>query len=543
MLVRLDNQYVASHLGRSWGVLATAGALLGAGFLYRDTLLTMARLWSYSQTYAHGWLIAPVSVWLAWRNIRASEPLPLEPAPWGLAAVAAAGLLWMAGHVAQAGVVEQLAVVATFGAIVTTVCGYRYARLLAFPLAFLLLAVPFGDPLIEPLMSLTAAGTVHLLQLSGIPVYRDGMLFSTGVGNFEVAQACSGIRYLIASLATGLLYSYLALRTLRYRAIFTAAAALVPLAANSVRAYLIVMLAHFSDMSLARGVDHFVYGWLFFALVTMGLLWLGERMRRRESRHLDTLPTHSAPAARSPPAEPSGRRIATGTVLAATCVVLAAVSVSVANTIDARLGIAPLAPRGFPMARWGWSGPLEPTIPWKMSLPGAASILTAEYVHPSLGRVAVGFAYYAKESAEGKLISSRNALAERNIWHLATLATRDLPALGSWSVTRFGSPAGGRTLTVWSTYELRGHSLSSPLVVKALTPLARIQSPRETAVLIAVATIGSREESEQALADFVSAHRDSLIECARPDAGQLTRVNPSALQSSLPTPWCTKNRP
>ena len=76
-------------------------------------------------------------------------------------------------------------------------------RRILFPLAYLLFAVPLGDFLVGPLQDVTAVFTVWALQLTGIPVYLEGRFFYIPTGAFEVAEACSGIRYLIASLALG----------------------------------------------------------------------------------------------------------------------------------------------------------------------------------------------------------------------------------------------------------------------------------------------------------------------------------------------------
>ena len=80
---------------------------------------------------------------------------------------------------------------------------------MAFPLFFLLLAVPFGEAFLPYLMSWTADFTVAALLLTGIPVYREGTFFALPSGQWSVVEACSGLRYLIASITIGTLYAYL----------------------------------------------------------------------------------------------------------------------------------------------------------------------------------------------------------------------------------------------------------------------------------------------------------------------------------------------
>ena len=115
--------------------------------------------------------------------------------------------------------------------------------------------------------------------MSGVPVYREGLFFSLPTGHWSVVEACSGIRYLIASLTLGCLYAYLTYSSLKKRLLFIAVSIVVPIVANGLRAYMIVMLGHVSDMTIATGVDHLVYGWLFFGIIIFLMILAGSRFR------------------------------------------------------------------------------------------------------------------------------------------------------------------------------------------------------------------------------------------------------------------------
>src|SRR5438552_85220 len=112
-----------------------------------------------------------------------------------------------------------------------------------------------GEALIPPLMEWTADFTVAALQLSGIPVFREGLFFTIPSGNWSVVEGCSGVRYLIASFTVGVLFAYLSYRRAWKRLLFAAMSIIVPIIANGMRAYLIVMIAHLSNNQLAHGVD------------------------------------------------------------------------------------------------------------------------------------------------------------------------------------------------------------------------------------------------------------------------------------------------
>ncbi len=185
------------------------------------------------------------------------------------------GFSWLLGDAADVLGVQQLAVTVMLPFLVALVFGWRIVRLIAFPLAFLFLAVPIGEFLVPYLIDFTASFTVHALKLTGVPVYWEGNRFSLPSGDWSVIKACSGVRYLYATLTVALLYVYLNYRSRWRQVLFLAIAVTLAIFANGVRAYAIVMIGHLSQMRLAVGVDHFIYGWVFFALLMVLLFWIG----------------------------------------------------------------------------------------------------------------------------------------------------------------------------------------------------------------------------------------------------------------------------
>ncbi|WP_170150148.1 exosortase A [Parahaliea mediterranea] len=264
--------------GRSRWPAAVAGIAaywLAVLWLFRDTALGMEAIWARSDTFAHGYLILPICCWLVYRQREALRQAQPAPGLWGLAWMLPAAALWLAGYLVDINVAQQLALVGLLVAGSWAIVGNSVARLIAFPLGYLFLAVPMGEALIPPLQEFTAFATVRLVELSGVPVFRDGMLFSLPTGNWRVVEACSGVRYLIASFTLGVLYAYLNYTHWRKRLLFALVSLVLPIAANAVRAYLIVMLGHLSSGELAAGVDHLIYGWVFFGVVMLLLFWVG----------------------------------------------------------------------------------------------------------------------------------------------------------------------------------------------------------------------------------------------------------------------------
>lgn len=253
-------------------VLLSVGLWLALTF---DALLGMELIWRRSDTFAHGYFILPISIWIVWRSKNEWSRLNFEFSRLGLIPLLASALIYLFGVAADINALMQLSAISMLICILWILVGDKVAWNLKFPLVFLFFLAPVGQGIIPALQDITAWFTVFFLQLTGIPVFRDGLFIQTPTGLFEVAVACSGIRYLIASAAVGALYAYLTYSKLKKQVIFFIFALILPIVANGVRAYLIVAIAHYSDMKYATGADHLVYGWIFFGFVIMLLFWIG----------------------------------------------------------------------------------------------------------------------------------------------------------------------------------------------------------------------------------------------------------------------------
>jgi exosortase A len=182
--------------------------LLAIFVLYSSTWLSMVSVWASSSTFMHGFLILPLSAFLIWRMRHNWIQLPQRPSFLGLFFLALSVLAWSIADAVAVQVVAHFAVVAMLVSVVWTVYGTGIIRVLHFPLIYAFLAVPFGEFLIPPLMDWTASFTVTALQITGIPVLRDGNYFALPSGNFHVIEACSGVRYLVVTVVLGLYFAH-----------------------------------------------------------------------------------------------------------------------------------------------------------------------------------------------------------------------------------------------------------------------------------------------------------------------------------------------
>jgi exosortase A len=232
----------------------------------------MVHQWWNASTYNHILLIPPILVWLV--HLRRDELASLAPQAWwpGLGWLVPGLLAWLAGTVTDVNLVRQVGAVMVLQAAVPALLGPRIAFGLLFPLAYMFFLVPFGDEIIPSLQAITAQLAIALTHASGVPAQIDGFFIDTPAGLFEVAEACSGVKFLVAMVALGTLVAHLCFRSPRRRAAFMAAAVIVPILANGVRAWGTIFVAQSQGLEFAAGFDHIIYGWIFFALVIAVLL-------------------------------------------------------------------------------------------------------------------------------------------------------------------------------------------------------------------------------------------------------------------------------
>ena len=254
--------------------LALAWAALFA-LTWRDWS-EMARQWWDVSTYNHILLVPPILAWLV--RQRWPELPKLAPRAWwpGLLLVGGGLLGWLAGTALGINTMSQLGAVVLLQAAVTVLLGPRVVAGLLFPLAYMFFLVPFGDEIVPALQAITAKLAVALTQASGVPAVIDGVFIDTPVGLFVVAEACSGVKFLVAMIALGTLVAHLCFRSWKRRALFMLAAVIVPVLANGVRAWGTIYIAQSQGIEFAAGFDHIVYGWIFFALVmavVLGASW------------------------------------------------------------------------------------------------------------------------------------------------------------------------------------------------------------------------------------------------------------------------------
>ena len=398
---------------------------------YFGTARAMAEIWWRSETFNHALLVPPIALWLIWEKRRQLACILPRPSPWMIVPMAGVAFGWLLGELAAVNAVTQLALVALLVLAVPLVIGWPAARRIAFPLGFLFFAVPIGEFVMPKLMDWTAMFTVMGLRASGIPVYQEGLHFVIPSGKWSVVEACSGVRYLIASIVVGTLYAYLNYQSLKRRLIFVGFSILVPLVANWMRAYMIVMLGHYSGNTLAVGVDHLIYGWVFFGVVIMIMFAIGMRWREPEVEAL-------------PEVGDSGEQTAPRHFANFLLVVIVGLGVALApRGVIAVLGRGPdlpppvLSPER--LSQGGWTVSDGMLTDWQPAFANPSGTLNA-LLTKGEQRVGVFIAYYRQQGYDRKLISSQNELVKSNdkVWAQVGRSTHEVILAGQPVTVRSG---------------------------------------------------------------------------------------------------------
>ncbi|REL25198.1 exosortase A [Thalassotalea euphylliae] len=442
--------------------------MTGWVLVFWDGIAGMEAIWRRSDTFAHGYFILPIVIWLLYRDraylMSARAQSTWLPLPFLLMGC----FVWLFAFAADINVLSQLAAVLVLVSLVWMLIGNHLAWRYKFPLAYLLFAVPMGENLIPDLQDITAWITVFLLKVHGIPVFRDGWYIQIPTGMFEVAVACSGIRYLIASMAVGTLYAYLTYRSFKKQLLFVVFAFLLPILANGVRAYLIVIIAHYSDMKYATGADHLVYGWIFFGFVIMLMFWVGGKFADPERK------TELYSDGESTKSKGQRNKLWAG---ASACLLMMATWLVERNINVLELPESAATVMPMPASNWGVSF----TQP-----------MQSNYQRETNG-TELFFARYGNKQSEGELVSFANKLYDAERWTVIDRITNN----DNGQVYRYlllrDVQGRERALLYW--YQIGNRKVVSPAFVKLHQALALLTGQADFAYFVAASSLATEQQN------------------------------------------------
>lgn len=406
----------------------TIGVIIaaGIGLVYYRIFVDLVHAWIVDGNYSHGFLIVPIAAYFAWERRALLMATPSRPSAWGLVVVLASLVVLAAGLLGSEFFLSRISLIGVLAGIVIQLFGWRHLRVLAFPLAFLLLMIPLPEIVFNrvslPLQFVASRFGESIIDACGIPVLREGNVLILANTTLEVAEACSGIRSLVSLIALGLVFGYFADRRWWVRTTLVASAVPVAIVANGARVAGTGLLAYWIGPEAAQGFFHEFSGWIVF-LVAFLLIFAIERLLRW------LVPDRSRPAQPADPSPPAVAAPSSGRVLAlAGCLLVGVVVSSSAGRREltpARQSFA-----GFPMQFDNWRGiPDPPFTPDILAVLGLTDYLTRSYITPARTGVDLYVGYWQSQRQGGAIHSPLNCLPGAG-WELVSRSTIQVPDRG-----------------------------------------------------------------------------------------------------------------
>ena len=248
-------------------------------FCYIQAITELVSFWKQSYVYSYGFLIPAISLYLVWLNKKKLKGIHLIPDYlFGLPFMLCGLLLFILGNRSGVLVIESLSIIVTISGMVLLIFGKRYFLALLFPITYLLFMIPIWDSLMVrlqfPFQNFTAFTAAHLLQLSGVPVYRNAIFLELPNITLEVANVCSGINNLIAVLAIALPLAYVSLKSWPRRIVLVIGGIVIAALSNGLRVAMIGFLSYNGISVTLHGPGHILQA-MFVSFVGFIVLFIG----------------------------------------------------------------------------------------------------------------------------------------------------------------------------------------------------------------------------------------------------------------------------
>ena len=254
-------------------IAVTATLALG---IFAPILYYMVLHWKAVPDYSHGFLIGPLALYFAWERRDKLRRAPIEPSWWGVLPLALGSLALMVGRLGVELMAMRTAFVLTLIGLVLLLLGPPISRILRFPLLFLFLMVPLPQSLVNviafPLQLIAADLAVEWLHWLAIPALREGNIIHLANTPLFVAEACSGLRSLMALGTLAVVFAYFFRKNMLERIVIVLSAIPIAILVNAFRVALTGYLTHNLGEKAAQGMIHQTEGLFTFGLAFALLL-------------------------------------------------------------------------------------------------------------------------------------------------------------------------------------------------------------------------------------------------------------------------------
>lgn len=447
--------------------LAAAAILL---LFFRDAR-DIATFWWVSTTFNHCLLIPPIIAWLIWQRL--PELKQLTPAAWwpGLLVVGTGAASWLLGEASGVDFARHLGLLLMLQGSVIAMLGKAVTQGIAFPLFYAFFLLPVGEEIVPVMQTVTAEIAAALLALSNVPAHLEGIFITTPTGYFQVAEACAGVRFLIAMAAFGALVANLCYRSWPRRLGFIALALGISVLANGFRAWGTIYVAERTgSTAFAESFDHVVYGGIFFAVVIAIILAIGWRFFDRGASDPWFDPTRLRANKAAPLPYVAGAALA---LTFAPILWSSAVSVAGTRAVPDEIAMPALS---------GWQS-LPASRDWEPHFAGADRISQARYRDEQGRTIDLAIVVFASQSEGRELVGfGQGATAPEGRWAW----TADAPPPPDGRAERIASH--GVERQVVSFYRVGNVVTGSGVRVKLETMKVRLLGGPQRAVAVLVSS-------------------------------------------------------
>ena len=274
--------------------LARAITLLALILLvYWRILGRLVQEWWFNPNFSHGFLVPIFVAFVIWQERDRLKQIEIHPSWIGLGVIAGALGILAIGVLGAEEFSSRASLVFVLAGLVIYFLGWSWFRALLFPLGCLFLMIPIPAILFNHLtlpMQLFASQFANsLLSMLGVPVLREGNVLYLPTMALQVAEACSGIRSLMALVTLSIVYGYLFEKRALRRFFLALAALPIAIIANGLRIVGTGLVVQYVNPGLGEGFFHSFEGWVIFLISTLCLVGVHasfsgfDRVKRRIS--------------------------------------------------------------------------------------------------------------------------------------------------------------------------------------------------------------------------------------------------------------------
>lgn len=267
-------------------IIASLFLVSAFGYLYKDVIINLFKIWIEDGNYSHGFFVPVIVGYILWAKRKELMVTPTKPFWPAAVLVLLSGLLLVAGQLAVHGFTRHLSLMMMVFSLPLLLFGKEWTRKLLFPIALFAFMFPFPQfmrkGITGPLQLFSSYISVKILSLMNYPIFREGNIIQLPDIELSVAEACSGLRSLVALTFLATIAAYFVLKDNRIRIILILCAVPIAIILNWVRITGTVLLANHWGLELALGFFHNFSGLIIFGIATISIASVMLFLSRRE---------------------------------------------------------------------------------------------------------------------------------------------------------------------------------------------------------------------------------------------------------------------